>query len=124
MKNTVSACPIEDVMRLLSGRWRTLLVYYLSDGPKRFSQLRRDNPTISHRMLTLNLRELEAAGVIFRTIYPSVPPRVDYALSEDGRRLVPLVNALGDWWEDIKQRPAAINSRESPQTGTGPSALS
>jgi len=118
MKNSVSACPIEDVMRLLSGRWRTLLIYYLSGGPKRFSELRRDNPTISHRMLTLNLRELEAAGVIFRTVYPSVPPRVDYALSDDGRRLVPLINSLADWWEDIQSRPAPLNSRRSSQAGT------
>jgi DNA-binding HxlR family transcriptional regulator len=99
MKSTVSGCPIEDAMRLLSGRWRTLLIYYLIDGPKRFSDLQRDNPTISHRMLTLDLRELEAAGVIARTVYPTVPPRVEYALTEDGRRLVPLINALGDWWD-------------------------
>ena len=59
MKNTVSGCSIEDAMRLLGGRWRTLLIYYLADGPKRFSDLRRDNPTISHRMLALDLRELE-----------------------------------------------------------------
>ena len=86
-------------MRLLSGRWRTLLIYYLVGGPKRFSDLQRDNPTISHRMLTLDLRELEAAGVVARTVYATVPPRVEYALTQDGRRLVPLINALGDWWE-------------------------
>jgi DNA-binding HxlR family transcriptional regulator len=104
MKNTVSGCPIEDAMRLLGGRWRTVLIYYLIDGPKRFSDLRRDNPTISHRMLTLDLRELEAAGVVSRTVYPGVPARVDYELTEDGRKLVPLINALGDWWEALDGR--------------------
>jgi len=107
MKDTVSGCSIEEAMRLLSGRWRTLLVYYLMDGPKRFSELRRDNPTISQRMLTLDLRELERAGVVARTVTPSVPPRVDYALTDAGRALVPLVNALGDWWEDLARRRAA-----------------
>lgn len=96
-------------MRLLSGRWRTLLIYYLIEGPKRFSDLQRDNPTISHRMLTLDLRELEAAGVVARTVYPTVPPRVEYALTKDGRRLVPLINALGDWWESRAALPVGVD---------------
>lgn len=91
-------------MRLLSGRWRTLLIYYLIDGPKRFSDLRRDNPTISHRMLTLDLRELEAAGVVSRTVYPTKPPQVEYALTADGRKLIPLIKALGEWWEELYRR--------------------
>ena len=61
MKDVVSRCPIEEAMRLLSGRWPTLLLYYLKDGTKRFSDLRRDNPTLSHRMLSLELRKLELA---------------------------------------------------------------
>ncbi len=107
MKETISGCPIEEAMQLLSGRWRTLLVYYLKDGAKRFSELRRDNPKISHRMLTHDLRELEAANVIQRTVYPEVPPRVDYALTEAGRRLLPLIDALGDWWETLPPRNEA-----------------
>lgn len=100
MKDTVSQCPIEQAMQLLSGRWPTLLVYYLSGGTKRFSELQRDNPTISHKMLTLELRKLESAGVISRTVYATVPPRVEYQLTEHGRKLVPLIDALGDWWEE------------------------
>ncbi|MGH8240437.1 MAG: winged helix-turn-helix transcriptional regulator, partial [Steroidobacteraceae bacterium] len=64
MKEVVSRCPIEGVMQVLSGRWPTLLLYYLKDGTKRFSDLQRDNPRVSHRMLTLELRKLEAAGVV------------------------------------------------------------
>ena len=107
MKDSVSGCSIEEAMRLIGGRWRTLLIYYLSSGPKRFSELRRDNPAISHRMLTLDLRELEAAGVVSRTVHPGVPLMVEYALTEDGRALVPLVDALGDWWEALARRRAA-----------------
>ena len=98
MKDVVSGCPIEDAMRVLSGRWPTLLLYYLQDGTKRFSDLRRDNPTLSHRMLALELRKLEAAGIVRRTAYPGYPLRVDYDLTESGRQLVPLIDALGDWW--------------------------
>jgi DNA-binding HxlR family transcriptional regulator len=98
MKDVVSRCPIEEAMRLLSGRWPTLLLYYLKDGVKRFSDLRRDNPTISQRMLTLELRKLEEAGIVRRTAYPGYPLRVDYVLTAAGLRLVPLIDALGDWW--------------------------
>ena len=76
MKDTVSSCPIEDVMRVLSGRWPTLLIYYLKDGTKRFNELRRDNPTVSHRILTLELRKLEAAGIVSRTAHAGYPLRV------------------------------------------------
>lgn len=99
MQTLVSRCPIEEVMRVLSGRWPTLLLYYLKDGTKRFSDLQRDNPTISHRMLTLELRKLEVAGIVSRTAHDGYPLRVDYTLTEAGRRLVPLIDALGAWWE-------------------------
>ncbi len=102
MKNVVSNCPIEEVMRLLSGRWPTLLLYYLKDGVKRFSDLQRDNPTISHRMLTLELRKLEDAGVVVRRAHAGYPLRVDYELSDDGRKLLPIIDALGKWWEQSR----------------------
>ena len=100
MKALVSRCPIEEVMQVLSGRWPTLLIYYLKDGTKRFAELRRDNPTISHKMLTLELRKLEHAGIVQRTEFSGYPLRVEYALTPAGLKLVPLIDALGDWWED------------------------
>lgn len=87
-------------MLVLSGRWPTLLLYFLKDGSKRFSELQRDNPTVSHRILSLELRKLEDAGVVQRTAHEGYPLRVDYALTEFGRRLVPLIDAIGDWWEE------------------------
>ena len=110
MKDTVSSCPIEDVMRVLSGRWPTLLIYYLKDGTKRFNELRRDNPTMSHRILTLELRKLEAAGIVTRTAHSGYPLRVDYDLTAAGLALLPLIDALGDWWEDTRSGA----SREQP----------
>ncbi len=112
MKNLVSRCPIEEVMQVLSGRWPTLLIYYLQDGTKRFSDLRRDNPTISHKMLTLELRKLEDAGIVQRTEFTGYPLRVEYDLTSAGERLVPLIDALGEWWERADSRdrlPASEN---------------
>lgn len=109
MKDVVSQCPIEAVMRVLSGRWPTLLIYYLKDGSRRFNELRRDNPTVSHRILTLELRKLAEAGIVQRTAHDGYPLRVDYALTPAGRRLLPLIDALGDWWEtEAGPNPANI----------------
>lgn len=100
MKDNVSGCSVEEAMRLLGGRWRLLIASYLLDGAKRFNDLRRDIPAISQRMLTLDLRALEEAGLIRRTVYPTVPVKVEYALTDDGRRLQPVVEvmkAFGLW---------------------------
>jgi DNA-binding HxlR family transcriptional regulator len=102
MRNVISSCPIEEAMLLLSGRWPALLLYYLKDGTKRFSDLKRDNPTISHRMLTLELRKLEQAGVVYRKVHSGYPLRVDYDLTPSGKKLLPLIDAIGDWWEETE----------------------
>ncbi|WP_369934547.1 winged helix-turn-helix transcriptional regulator [Xanthomonas tesorieronis] len=106
MKDNVSGCSVEEAMRLLGGRWRLLLVSYLLEGPKRFNALRRDVPAISQRMLTLDLRALEEAGLIQRTVYPTVPVKVEYALTEDGRRLEPVVAVMKEFGLWVKARSA------------------
>lgn len=109
MKHVVSRCPIEEVMRVLSGRWPTLLLYYLKDGAKRFSDLRRDNPMISHRMLTLELRKLEDAGIVKRTAHAGYPLHVTYELTPSAQRLTLLIDALADWWTDTENARAPQN---------------
>lgn len=99
MKDSVSGCPVEDAMRLLGGRWRIVLVYYLLEGTKRFSELRRLMPNISQRMLTLDLRALEEAGLVSRTVYPEVPVKVEYALTDAGQRLRNVVDVMSDFAE-------------------------
>lgn len=110
MKSVVSECPIESAMVLLSGRWPTLLLYFLQQGTKRFRELQRDNPTISPRMLALELRKLEAAGVVRRTAHAGYPSRVDYALTPAGRKLLPIIDALGDWWSETRSERAGLQS--------------
>lgn len=114
MKDVISPCPIGEAMLLLSGRWPALLLYYLKDGTKRFSNLKRDNPTISHRMLTLELRKLEKAGVVYRKAYSGYPLRVDYDLTPSGKKLLPLIDAIGDWWEETEaDRPGALSIQDA-----------
>ena len=111
MKDSVSRCPIEETMRVLSGRWPTLLLYYLNDGTKRFSDLKRDNPTVSHRMLALELRKLQDAGIVRRTAHDGYPLRVDYDLTAAGLELVPLIDALGAWWEGRRTAPHDVATK-------------
>lgn len=82
-----------------------LLVSYLLDGPKRFNDLRRDVPGISQRMLTLDLRALEEAGLIQRTVFPEVPVKVEYQLTADGQRLRSVVEVMRDFGLWLKSRP-------------------
>jgi DNA-binding HxlR family transcriptional regulator len=98
MKNNVSGCAVEEAMRLLGGRWRIVLLSYLMAGPKRFSEIRRAVPNISQRMLTLDLRALEEAGLLTRTIYAEVPVKVEYRLTDEGlglKALVEMLRAIG-----------------------------
>lgn len=113
MKNALTGCSVEESMRLLGGRWRLLMVSYLLDGPKRFSDLRRDMPAISQRMLTLDLRALEEAGLLRRTVYPTSPIKVEYALTEDGERMRPVVEVMkefGLWLKDRDTDQPKVNA--------------
>ena len=93
-----AACPaVREVLNRVGDKWSVQAIGLLSDGPKRFNELRRSIDGISQRMLTLTLRGLERDGLITRTLYPSVPPRVDYALTELGADLLVPVAALRDW---------------------------
>jgi DNA-binding HxlR family transcriptional regulator len=88
---------VSEVLERVGDKWSVLVVVTLGDGPKRFNELKRAIANISQRMLTLTLRGLERDGLVTRTVFPTIPPRVDYALTELGRSLLDPVAALGDW---------------------------
>src|ERR1700712_2183747 len=100
---------INHVLQRIGDKWSMLIVQTLTGGPQRFNQLRREIPTISQRMLTLSLRGLERDGLITRSVTPSIPPRVDYELTELGRSLRAPAMALGQW--AIDNRPAMLAAR-------------
>jgi DNA-binding HxlR family transcriptional regulator len=88
---------VSEVLARVGDKWSVLVVVSLGDGPKRFNELRRSIASISQRMLTLTLRGLERDGLVTRTVFPTIPPRVDYALTDLGRSLLKPVAALGAW---------------------------
>lgn len=92
-------CPIEVVLDLIAGKWKTVLLVQLSGRTVRFNELMRLLPSITQRVLTTQLRELEADGLVSRTIYPEVPLRVEYALTPLGRSLEPVLLSMKEWAE-------------------------
>ena len=98
-------CPVEAALAVIGGKWKGMVLYHLfSDGTLRFNEIRRILPGVSQRTLTAQLRALEQDGIIIRTVYPEVPPRVEYALSDYGRTLEAAVSALKIWGERHQQR--------------------
>jgi len=90
-------CTVEAVVSLIDGKWKCVILFHLLGGTARFNELRRRLPGVTQRMLTNQLRELEADGLIVRTIYAQVPPKVEYYLSPLGRSLEPVLMALKGW---------------------------
>jgi DNA-binding HxlR family transcriptional regulator len=90
--------PIEATLDVIGGKWKPLVMYQLKDGTLRFSQIMdRVNPKITQRMLTKQLRELEKDGLVERKVYPQVPPKVEYSLTEKGQSVMPILDDLCDW---------------------------
>lgn len=106
--DTPERCPVESTLDVIGGKWKPLILYHLMQGTKRFSQLQRAIPGVTQRMLTQHLRELEADGLVHREIHKQVPPRVDYSLTEVGRSLIPVLEAMLAWglaYEQANSRP-------------------
>lgn len=96
--NCAEGCPVEAALDLIGGKWKGVILYHLlKDKTVRFGELKRRLPDITQRMLTKQLRELEAAGVIDRKVFPEVPPRVEYSASELGRSLKDVISTLETW---------------------------
>lgn len=91
------ACTVDVTLSVIGGKWKLLIYYQLRRGTARFGQLKRAMPRITQTMLTQQLRELEEDGIVSRTVYAEVPPRVEYALTEFGRTLDPVIGAMCEW---------------------------
>lgn len=93
------ACPVEATLELIGGKWKGIILFYLLDGRLRFSELKRQIGCVTQRMLTKQLRELEASGLVNRIVYAEVPPKVEYELTKEGKSLKPILNSLKKWGE-------------------------
>jgi DNA-binding HxlR family transcriptional regulator len=97
-------CPVEATIDVIGGKWKAVILYHLLQEPRRFSDLKRLLPSITQRMLTLQLRELEEDGIVHREIYQQIPPKVEYSLTEFGRTLEPILRTMLTWGEQYTNR--------------------
>lgn len=95
-------CPLSHCMSLLGGAWTPNIIWYLSGGPRRFSELRHDIPAISAKMLSARLRDLEERGVVIRQVMPTSPPSVEYSLTPLGRELLPAIQTIAEIGHKLK----------------------
>lgn len=107
----VAACPVNTTLDIIGGKWKILILYHLCDGTQRFNELRRLMPEVTQRMLTLQLRELEHNGIVHREVYPQVPPKVEYSLTEFGQTLIPVINVMHQWGERYASECAKYRSQ-------------
>jgi DNA-binding HxlR family transcriptional regulator len=112
------SCSVEATLDVIGGKWKGVVLFYLLDGVKRFGELRRLLPEVTQRMLTLQLRELEEAGIIHREVYREVPPRVEYSLTTFGTSLEPILLLMRDWGDDYMMQLTAIRRKHAEREGT------
>lgn len=100
--NTLPACPVETTLTIIGNKWKVLILRDLMSGKKRFGELKKSIGSVSQKVLTAQLRDMEADGLLTRTVYPEVPPRVEYDLTELGKSLQPVLQSLQEWGESYK----------------------
>ena len=98
------ACPVETTLMLISDRWKVLIIRDLLGGTRRFGELKKSIGNISQKVLTANLRSMEQSGLLTRKVYPEVPPRVEYTLTETGYSLKPVLDAMVEWGTEYKKQ--------------------
>lgn len=112
-------CPVDFTLKMVGGKWKPLILHLLSEGTLRFGQLQRAIPNVTQRVLTLQLRELEQDGLLIRTVFPEVPPRVEYSLTPPALRLVPILDGLGQW---LRAHRGVLGSPKLPPIADGTEA--
>ena len=103
-KQNLPACPVETTLSLIGNRWKVLIIRDLLSGKKRFGELKNAIGNISQKVLTSNLKDMKEAGLVTRTVYPEVPPRVEYELTETGLSLNTVLESMVDWGTEYKNK--------------------
>ena len=110
-KNKLPACPVETTLLLIGDKWKVLIIRDLQTGTKRFGELKRSLDGISQKVLTANLRDMEENGLVSRTVFPEVPPRVEYSLTELGRSMKPILDSMAVWGSKFKETVLQQNNK-------------
>lgn len=103
MDINLPACPVETTLMLIGDKWKVLILRDLMPGTKRFGELKKSIGSVSQKVLTAQLRDMEKKGLVSRKVYAEVPPRVEYSLTETGKSLKPILDAMGNWGEEYKK---------------------
>ncbi len=103
-KKQLPACPVETTLMLIGDKWKVLILRDLRGGTKRFGELKKSVADISQKVLTANLRDMEESGLLTRTVFPEVPPRVEYTLTELGESMSPILDAMEIWGQQFQQK--------------------
>ena len=103
---SLPACPVETTLTLIGDKWKVLILRDLMPGTKRFGELKKSIGSVSQKVLTAQLRDMEQNGLVHREVFAEVPPRVEYSLTELGRSLNPILDAMWNWGEEFKARNA------------------
>lgn len=104
MKKDLPACPVEITMGLIGDKWKVLIIRDLLTGTKRFGELKKSLNSITQKVLTNNLRQMEASGLVKRKVYAEVPPRVEYSLTETGWSLKPILDSMVAWGNEYREK--------------------
>lgn len=103
-KEEMPACPVATTVSLIGSKWKLLILRNLIHRPWRFNELKKDLEGISQKVLTDSLRSMETDGIVIRTVFPEVPPRVEYSLSELGKSMIPIINSMEEWGLAYKEK--------------------
>lgn len=103
---SLPACPVETTLTMIGDKWKVIILRDLMPGTKRFGELKKSIGSVSQKVLTAQLRDMEQNGLVHREVFAEVPPRVEYSLTELGRSLKPILDAMWNWGEEFKARNA------------------
>jgi DNA-binding HxlR family transcriptional regulator len=106
-------CAMDVTMNFIGGKWKTVVLWYLRKGKKRFGELKKHIPDITEKMLSLQLKTLEEDGIVKRTIYAEVPPRVEYEMTDFGRTLIPMLEEIALWGRSLGEKEGELVASET-----------
>ncbi len=112
-KNTTYQCSMELTLAVIGGKWKSLILWHLTEQTLRFSELRKQLPQVTQKMLTQQLRELERDGLVKRFIYTQIPPKVEYSLTDTGKSLLPILETMCQWGLNYAQNAAPNHENEN-----------
>lgn len=112
LRNEDFHCALDVTMRYIGGKWKAVVLWYLRNKKRRFSELRALIPDITDKMLSVQLKSLEEDGMVTRTVYPEVPIRVEYELSSEGKTLIPMIEAMASWGRNKAEQEGRLVANE------------